>query len=362
MSESYRIIGCRDSNEWNQILDKFSPEQRDVFYTCEYYKVFEKTSFGKATCFLFEFEENSAVYPFLFNSINDLGYDLDSRYYDIQGVYGYNGVISTSNDSTFRRLFFSNFGNYCQEMNIVAEFTRFHPTINNHLFNLGFTEVLLDRETVVLDLLKSYEEIWNLQYSSNNRNMIRKAVKRNLTVSKIKSFTPQAIEKFTSIYNDAMIEIGADKYYLFNLEFFNAIFHNLVDYLVLFEVHDEENIIQNVAIILIHSNKATYYFAARNNRADNSSNNYLLDEAIKYAKSNGVTTFYLGGGNSSNILDPLLKFKANFSKERASFYIGKKIHNQTIYDEVIKQWANKYQDLVPKYQNQLLRYRKIERD
>jgi hypothetical protein len=360
MPDSYRIVECNDNEIWNQTLDRFPTNIKDVFYTEKYYLAFENNGLGKAKCFIFEFQNNFAIYPFLVNAINILGYDLDTKYFDIQGAYGYNGVISTTTDLKFREHFFRVFAKYCVEMNIVAEFTRFHPIINNHHFNLDFTDVIKDRQTVFLDLTMNYDEIWTKQYSSNNRNMIRKAKQRNLTVQEIISFTTKKVEEFTSVYSNAMIAIGADKYYLFSLTFFQDIFHNLNDHLVLFEVIDEEGRLNNIAIILIHSKKATYYFSARNEWADNSSNNFLLDNAIKYAKNMGAKTFYLGGGNSSNLSDPLLKFKSNFSNRKTDFFIGKKIHNQKIYDEVIRQWEEKYPDLVPKYQNQLLRYRNIK--
>jgi len=39
------------------------------------------------------------------------------------------------------------------------------------------------------------------------------------------------------------------------------------------------------------------------------------------------------------------------------FYIGKKIHNKIIYDEVVRQWEEKYPGKILKYKNHLLKYR-----
>ncbi len=44
-------------------------------------------------CFVFEKEENIVLQP-----LTPLGYRLDKEYYDIHGAYGYNGLISSSND------------------------------------------------------------------------------------------------------------------------------------------------------------------------------------------------------------------------------------------------------------------------
>jgi hypothetical protein len=45
-----------------------------------------------AKCFVYQKGSNITLYPFLINSVNALGYNLDKEYFDIQGAYGYNGV------------------------------------------------------------------------------------------------------------------------------------------------------------------------------------------------------------------------------------------------------------------------------
>ena len=52
--------------------------------------------------------------------------------------------------------------------------------------------------------------------------------------------------------------------------------------------------------------------------------------------------------------DPLFKFKSGFSKENRKFYIGKKIHNQEIYDQIISIWEKNNPNKIDK---RLLKYR-----
>jgi len=89
-------------------------------------------------------------------------------------------VISSSYSEGFRKEFHKEFHKYCLEKNIVAEFTRFHPVLKNERFSWGYLNINYSRKTVVLDLTRSKEEIWNSSYSSTNRNMIRKAKKNKI--------------------------------------------------------------------------------------------------------------------------------------------------------------------------------------
>ena len=174
---NYEIFSLTDSDKWNKYLQKLPKEKQDIYFTPEYYSLYENNNDGKAYCFVYNEGDKIALYPFLRNSILDLGYDLDKEYYDIQGAYGYNGVQSNNYSLEFRSAFHSVFDKFCKENNIIAEFTRFHPILENHKFSEGFLTVIKNRNTVFLDLSKSYDEIWTIGYSSKNRNMIRKAQK-----------------------------------------------------------------------------------------------------------------------------------------------------------------------------------------
>lgn len=70
-------------------------------------------------------------------------------------------------------------------------------------------------------------------------------------------------------------------------------------------------------------------------------NNLLLWEAIKYAHEKGYKRMHFGGGLTNSMDDNLFRFKSSFSKERADFYIGKRVHNEEVYDYLIGKWEEK---------------------
>jgi len=356
---NYKLLSLRESGEWSKLLKELPIHQQDIYYTPEYYSIFEKKGEGKATCFVYQDEKGIALYPFLINSINKLGYSLDEEYFDIQGAYGYNGVVSSSVEDKFINDFYKSFDSFCLSNNIIAEFTRYNPILNNKTFASKGMRVIKDRETVFVNLSKSYGEIWANQYSSQNRNKIRKALKDNYKVKIYEHPSKSKIELFIRVYQNSMRSINADYYYLFNRDFFFNTFKFLKDNIVLLEIINSEQKVECVSIILFNGIYGHYHLSGRVSGSNNSVNNLLLDEAIKLSIKNGIKYFHFGGGTTSDLNDNLLKFKSNFSKEKAIFHVGKLTHNQKIYDQVVQQWKEEYPLLYEKNKNRILGYREI---
>jgi len=344
-------------NKWNGYFEKLPINQQDIYYSAMHYQIYEMNGDGKSKYFVFEQQGNIALYPFLINSVNALGFDMDKEYYDIQGAYGYNGVITNCYEPSFVDDFHQAFDKYCVENDIIAEFTRFHPLLENYKFSEKKLNVIFDRETVVLNLTQSYNEIWANEYSSKNRNMIRKAQKIGYSTDVLTKPSKAKIDQFIAIYHASMKKVGAGNYYFFNNEFFYNMFLYLKEHAFLFNIHDKGGQILCSSIFFHYGDYFHYHLSGRAVDADNSVNNFLLDEAIKLAQGLGAKFFHFGGGRSTAANDSLLKFKGSFSKTRLPFYIGKKIHNQDIYDKIVKLWELKFPERKEKFKNLLLKYR-----
>ncbi|MFW5804730.1 MAG: lipid II:glycine glycyltransferase FemX [bacterium] len=351
------ILSLSEIDLWNKHLRGLPFNQHDVYYTPKYYSLFESYEDGKAQCFVFEKDGDIALYPFLLNSVNDLGYDLDQQYYDIQGAYGYNGVVSSSYQPNFIDSFYGAFNKWCQKNNIIAEFIRFNPYFMNHNFSKDYLQQLLNRRTVILDLNDSFDTIWEKAFSSKTRNMIRKALKNDYTTTI--DNTDKGVRDFYNIYLNTMKGIESDSYYYFNLNMFQKML-NEPSFHFLFVEDDEYSRVATM-ILMIYGKYAHYHLSGRViEKADNSVNNYLLYEAIKVAKHKGAEWFHFGGGNSIDENDSLFRFKKGFSKTYLDFYIGKKIHNQKVYSSIHEQWKKKHPNSFNQYKNLLLGYRNIK--
>jgi hypothetical protein len=353
----YRILKLKDEAEWIRLLSMLPVEQQDVYFTPQYYYLYEQNREGMAQCFVFSENGELALYPFLINSINDLGYELDKLYYDIQGAYGYNGIITSSHEKAFIENFYKAFEQYCIKANIVAAFVRFHPFLDNQTVFFPDTDIIMDRVTVAIDLTKDYSQIWETEYSSANRNMVRKAYRLGYKIQIVEKPSEKNLAAFIELYIANMQKVNAEKYYYFSEEYYKSMFNSLPDNSVLFNVLNLNYEIICSSIFFRSANYFHYHLSGRSINADNSVNNFLIDKAVEYAKANGAKYLHLGGGRSSMENDLLLKFKKSFSKCIIPFFIGKKIYNQEVYDKVVDQWGMQNPEKKEKYKNVLLKYR-----
>ncbi|MHC1682470.1 MAG: lipid II:glycine glycyltransferase FemX [Clostridiaceae bacterium] len=323
------IVLDSNSNFWNSYLAKIDVNLQDIYYSSDYYKLYEQNGDGIAKLFVYKKEESIAIYPFMLNEIND--YDLEGKYYDIESAYGYGGPLTNNCDKSFLRDFENEFLKYCSENKIIAEFIRFHPLIKNEKIFIENIKVLHNRVTVYLDLTKSLDKIWVEDIKSKNRNMIRKAEKSGLIVEESKDY-----ETFKNIYESTMNKVDADSYYYFKDGYYNCL-KNCEKYLLL-NVKKGKKIIAS-AIFMFYKEYFHYHLSGSYKEyLKYSPNNLLLWEAIKYAKKKGCKIMHFGGGLSDSLDDSLFKFKSSFSKKNANFYIGKRIHNKKIYDSILSKW------------------------
>ncbi len=356
---TFELLSLNEESKWKDFLLALPIEQQDIYFTPEYYALYEEYGDGKAHCFVFQKDGNLILYPFLKNSINALGYQLDNEYFDIQGAYGYNGIVSSSKDKNFINTFHACFEKYCIENNIIAEFTRFHPILNNYELSINNINVVLDRKTVALNVNQSYNDIWTKAYSSKNRNMIRKAHKLGYHANIIESTSIDDINQFIDIYSNSMQAVGAEQYYFFNQDFFKNMFEFLKGHIYLINIKDKIELVVCSSIFFHYYKYFHYHLSGRIQEADNSVNNFLLDEALKLAQKLGAELFHFGGGRTGSTDDSLLKFKENFSKTSFDFYIGKQIYNKKIYDKIVEQWEAKHPLSYAKNYVKLLGYREI---
>lgn len=326
------IVLDSNSTEWEKYLSYMNIDLQDIYYTSDYYKLYEQNGDGKAKLFVYKEEKNMVLYPFMLNEIKELYFD--TRFYDIESAYGYGGPITNSYDKEFLNNFENNFMRYCIKSNIVAEFIRFHPLIKNENIFSKNIDVSHNRTTVYLELSKGIDRIWNEDISSKNKNKIRKAEKSNLIVEVNSNY-----EEFKEIYFKTMDKVNASDNYYFNDKYYEKIQNNRG--MFLFNVKKDDVTISS-AIFMAQGEYFHYHLSgSRKEYLKFAPNNLLLWEAIKFACKHGAKKFHLGGGLNNNLEDNLIIFKKSFSNNTAKFYIGKRVHNQEVYDYIIGEWEKK---------------------
>ena len=126
------------------------------------------------------------------------------------------------------------------------------------------------------------------------------------------------------------------KYFFFPIGYFK-VFTKLLNTKQFDVIFD--NIVIALALSIQHNNNFHYHLSASDSEYFHlRPNHFITWNLIKYAKDNGFKYLSIGGGRTSAKDDLLFRFKKGFSSLIADFYIGKKIHYEKIYNEVIRQW------------------------
>lgn len=285
---------------------------------------------AKAETFLFENREGIIYHSFLQRKIP---LALDGKdYYDLITPYGYGGPIITELKGDKKVLvedFFSAFRKYCLENNIVSEFIRFHPLLENHRDFQDVLEVLLVRQTVATKL--TCKDPFAEEFSKGARKTTRQALKKGFTWEIIER--PTQLETFKKIYFNTMDRNEASDFYYFDDQYFTDLIDLLGDYIVNINIYCDGACISS-GLYFTYQNymhahlSGTHKDYLRDNAA------YILKYlSVNWGKEHGYHYIHYGGGTTNDPKDSLLTFKKRFTKETIfDFHVAKNIYNQEVYN------------------------------
>lgn len=326
-----KVISINEPKKWDETVRSFS--NYDVYYLIDYLKAFQLNGDGIPLLFYFENATTRAMNVVMKRDVADFellkGKIESDTYFDISTPYGYGGFLVEGDD--FRALNHA-YTEYCVQENIICEFVRFHPLLENWVGLETMYNIMHLGDTVSLDT-SSDDVIWK-NVSSKNRNVIRKAIKSGLKTYWCRE--PSIIEPFMSIYNATMDKDSAVSYYYFNREFYESILEDLKHNALWFytELNGE---IAAIAIFIFCNGKMHYHLSASRKEFQSLAPvNLLIYGAAIWACHNGYKRLHLGGGVGSGH-DNLYKFKKSFNREQdCEFYIGNKIFNEEQYNEMLE--------------------------
>ncbi len=337
------------TSEWNKYFKGFSLECRDIYFTEEYARLYE-TAQDHAECFVYIDGENVFLFPYLKRRV-ELS---DKECFDFETPYGYGGPMANTTDASFISQAAKEFMVCTHSNSIIAGFIRFHPLLNNHELLKEAVQGDYDRKTVTMHLDQDEGDIWGNQIHSKHRNSIRKAEKSGLSYEVDE--TLEHLDIFKEIYHARMQDLSADNFYYFNDDYFNDL-KKLNGQVFLALVRDQEKIIA-AALFYKFGIYGHYHLAGSLAESESlGTNNYLIYKTALYLKDQGIKRFHLGGGTDRDPENTLYKFKKRFSPYECSFYLGKAILNQELYQDVCQQWEERFPEKKEKFGKFTLKYR-----
>jgi hypothetical protein len=327
-----QIISFQNKDEWNDIVKLF--DLYDVYYLNEYVSAFRYTNDGYPLLIYYCGNSMRLCYPVQqsdiaecksFGGILELG-----KYYDWSTPYGYGGPLTENFNEHEMKDFFNLLNAYCKSSNIVTQFIRFHPLLQNHKSFEEFCELRKLKKTVFIDTA-CLDTIYN-NSEARCRGAIKKAQNNNISI-KIDN-SKEAKSTFIEMYNDTMLRKNAAEYYSFSRIFFDDFFSNMSEHYNIFCGIFEDKIICSDIIMHCNGNMHYHLSASRREYMHLAPNNLLLYTAACWGAENGYKKFHLGGGVESD--DSLLLFKKSFNKEGLiDFYIGRNIFCEEAYQELL---------------------------
>lgn len=339
----------RIEEKWNNFISTFPQQNRDIYFKEEYVKLYEDKD-NRAVCVVVDDGKNMLLFPFLRRSFEVQG----KIFYDFETAYGYGGPIyKDSKDTTFIHSALKVMNDFLTENAYVAGFIRFHPLLHNEVdFCIG--KVIHDRKTIAMNLTLSVNELWMNEIHTKNRNIIKKGDKSGLRF--IVDTKYEHLDEFEMLYNSTMDKLNADDFYYFSDLYYKRIGSVLPNsFLGLVECGNK---IISSAIFMYDGEYGHYHLSGSDiTSLKLSPNNFMLYHAALELKKRGVKLFHLGGGTTSDEMDPLYCFKSRFSKSTYDFYIGKLIFNESIYDTLCSEWLLTNPEKVGTYRYYLLKYK-----
>ncbi len=342
----------KDKDKWNNVVTSFP--NWDIYYLNEYADSF--MIHGDGNPILLEYKDSNVhlCYVVMKSDISAnflFKGNLDQNlYFDFEPPYGYGGPLIMGKVLEYTQAKVENeIIDYCRNTNVVSQFVRFHPLLENYKNFQSFFETRYLRDTIYINTENLDAILTNMD--GKNRNMVRKAIKNGVTIEQksIKDYS-----EFYKMYEETMYRDGADEYYTFHEDYFKSL-EALNDNACIFYAVMEGKPIAG-SIIYYNDRFAHYHLSGSHAEYRKyAPSNLLLFEAARWASKKGIKKFHLGGGMTPN--DSLFGFKKQFNKSgRLPFVVGRTVFDKKVYDELLR-LRKKLDPSFDMNNNRLIQYR-----
>lgn len=258
----------------------------------------------------------------------------DYPFYDAASPYGYTGPLFNKEDvhDSDLKAFWKQVNQWYSNNNVITEFVRFNLSQNQKHYN-GYSISTLNN---VIGELTNFEEIWT-NLKQKVRNNYRKALNNNLKFKIYSGIIPDdVVDEFYGIFSHTMKRVEAKHdYTLFSKDYFAELVKNHVNNAFIAVVYSQETPISTELIINVQDTMYSYLGGTLSEYFSMRPNDFLKIEVIKWGLANNKKYYVLGGGRGKS--DSLYQYKKSFfpKDEDIMFYTGRKIIDNTNYNELL---------------------------
>jgi len=339
---SYRpnelTIVASDDPMWNEWLDRVP---HDFFHTAEYHRIQEQGIGAQAQLMVYGTPDKFVAWPCLIQSVNGISSTSGPEFCDVTSAYGFCGPLTHQclADRDFLGKAQEAILNEWGHQSALSAFTRFHPLLGNHDAFMSSRNVsgghgkMADishlGSTVVIDLVRTPEEIWN-GYTRQARQSLRRCVQSGIIAKEDPDW--EHFEAFIRIYYATMKRNHANTYYFFPTHYLKALKSATATHGSLLVANYEDNVIAAGLLIEYRGIVNLHLLATDDAFAHLSPSKLIVHAAQMWAKSRGNYALHLGGGRGGRDDDSLFRFKSLFSHTIFPFYVGCWVLNKPMYE------------------------------
>jgi lipid II:glycine glycyltransferase (peptidoglycan interpeptide bridge formation enzyme) len=322
------ILTTADKEQWKRYLQDVGCQ--DIFFQYEYMLLNEQESGYNAEMFIYESDDNLVIYPYLKIPLRTFPFfrftGCHEDFFDITSLE-YGGAVMKNPEPNVFTDFLHEFNQYCRNNNIITEFVRLHPSVHEN-YQTGKEKI---KETLYIDLTQDTGTIM-ANYRKSNRNAISRAQRERIHITRSKN--TNHLDQFYTMYITTMKRRRARSFYLYTREYFDRIVESLDNNIELFMAYHHGQAVAGA--IFLHRGDMVYYYLAGSKPefGKYGASNYLMHQAILWAKENGFTTFHLGSGYQPE--DSLFWFKSSFTRQSTPYWRYRKIHLPSLYIQFIE--------------------------
>jgi hypothetical protein len=309
-------------NEWRALLEEVV---HDFYHLPGYVAASAPNDGGEPRALIVEDGERRLLLPLVVREVGD-GASMDAC-----SPYGYPGPVqSGEHDPTFQRAALQAGIERLRELGYVSLFIRTHPLLNPEPPQ-GVGTVVQHGVTVSIDLSLSEEEHWK-QTRRNHRQQIRQALNKGYESDV--GDGARYMGEFMALYRATMQARGADAYYFFADDYFEAL--PAIDGCdVHIAVATLDGQVAAAGMFVVTGDIVQMHLTGHDSR-------YMADQPMKlvfdavrtWAREQGLRVLHLGGGRGG-AEDSLLHFKAGFSPLRQPYHTVRVVIDEPAYARLV---------------------------
>ena len=321
------------------LFNGLNEQDRDIHFSAEFARAHELNNQVKVLLAVHGSDDRYVMLPFQVRDIRKLPFvtaaSFSAAYYDISSLYSFGGPIartgkSRSGERNLYLEFQRAFSDYCKGMNIVTQFTAFHPLLSNHRYlqDTGLVELRRRKPVVWVDLCQDVNSIF-ADLAPNHRHAVRKAQSLGVEANP-EEWTPEAVATFNDLYRANMERVGANERWFLPSDFCNNCHHTMgPNRISLFNATRAGEVLASALILRCEMTAYYHFVGSREEAYDCFAHPLLIFEIAKWAKALGCRRLHLGGGLSEN--DGIFRFKSRFSPCRAWLYTGSSVYDDATF-------------------------------